>query len=77
MSPPRTDQLFKDDTTKENFLTGPLDDDIQLEDQTSDRQLCIHDAPQLNLLSHYLYPCANLDFATELTTITNTNCSST
>ena len=27
-SPPSTDQFFKDDTTKENFPTAPLDDDI-------------------------------------------------
>ena len=27
-SPPSTDQFFKDDTTKEDFPTDPLDDDI-------------------------------------------------
>ena len=67
MSPPSTDQFFKDDTTKENFPTAPLDDDVWLEHQTPDRQLCIHDISQLNHLCHYQCPYANLDFAWNLT----------
>ena len=66
MSPSSTDQLFKDDTTKENFLTAPLDDDIWLADQTPERQLCIHDTSQPNHLCHYPCPYANLNFAQNL-----------
>ena len=35
---------------KKIFHTAPLDDDIWLEDQTPDRQLCIHDESQPNHL---------------------------
>ena len=66
MSPPSTDQFFKDDTTEENFPTAPLDDDVWLEDQSPDRQLCIHDAAQLIHPCHYPCPYANLDFAQNL-----------
>ena len=66
MSPPSTDQLFKDDTIKEYFPTAPLDDDVWSEDQTPDRQLCVHDASQLNHLCHYPWPYANLNFAQNL-----------
>ena len=65
-SPPSRDYFFKDDTTKENFPTAPLDDDIWLEDQTTDRQLCIHDASQLNHLCHYPCPYSKLDIAWNL-----------
>ena len=65
-SPPGTDQFFKDDTTKENFPIAPLDDDVWLEDQTPDRQLCIYDASQPNHLCHYPCPYANLNFAQNL-----------
>ena len=65
-SPPSTDQFFKDDTTKENFPTAPLNDDSWLEDQTPDGQLCTHDASQPNHLCHYPCPCANLDFTWKL-----------
>ena len=65
-SPPSTNQFFKNDTTKENFSTAPLDDDVWLEDQTPDKQLCIHDASQPNHLCHYPCPYANLDFAWNL-----------
>ena len=63
MSPPNTYQFFTDDTTKENFPTAPLDDDIWSKEQTPDRQLCIHDASQLNHLCHYPFPYANPNFA--------------
>ena len=66
MSPPSTDQFFKDDVTKENFPTAPLDDDIWLKDQTPDRHLCIHDTSQPNHLCHYPCPYANLNFTRNL-----------
>ena len=65
-SPPSIDQFFKDDTTKENFPTAPLDDDIWSEGQTPDRQFCIHDTSQLNHMCHYPCPNANLNFARNL-----------
>ena len=66
MSPSSIDQFFKDDTTKENFPTAALDDDVWLEDETPDRQLCIHDASQPNHLCHYSCPYANLDLTWNL-----------
>ena len=51
---------------KKIFPTTPLDDDIWLEDQSPDRQLCIHDASQLNHLCHYPCPYANLNFTQNL-----------
>ena len=63
---PSTDQFFTDDTTEENFPTTPVDDDVWLEDQTPDRQLCIHDTSRLNHLCHNLCPYANLHFAKNL-----------
>ena len=51
---------------KKTFPTAPLHGDAWLEDQTPDRQLCIHDASQPNYLCHYPCPYANLDFAWDL-----------
>ena len=66
MSPPSTDQFFKDDTTEENFPTSPLDNDIWSEDQIPDRHLCILDTFQPNHLYHYPCPYANLNYARNL-----------
>ena len=65
-SPPSLDQFFTDDTTEENFPIAPLDDDVWPEDQISDRQLCIHDAPQQKHLYDYPYPYANLNIGWNL-----------
>ena len=66
-SPQSTNQFFKDDTTKENFPTALLDDDIWSEDHIPDRHLCIHDTSQLNHLCNYPCPYADLSFARNLT----------
>ena len=66
MSTPSTDQFFKDDTTKENFPTAPLDDDVWSEDQTQDRHLCILDTSQSTHLCHYPCPYVNLNFEMDL-----------
>ena len=66
MSAPSTDQFFMDGTTKENFPTAPLDDDIWSEDQIPDRHLFIHDTSQPTHLYHYSCPYVNLNFEMDL-----------
>ena len=41
---------------KENFPTGPLDDDIWLEDPVPDRHLCIHEQSQPHYQCSYSFP---------------------
>ena len=56
-STPNTDNSFWDATTEEeDFLTAPLDDDIELEEPVPVRHLCIHKQSQ----PHYQcsYPCS-------------------